>query len=431
MLVSLKFYVDDVSGQDGLLSQVQPRQQSESEQPSNSLDSQANSRNQPNVLQLLDGLQNNSNYEALSKSAAADCSSDHLRDDSDVTQSILEHEEDANCDGIIDTTRKTGGTQTADTAQSEDAQRSAGKPEDSGQTGGDRAEEAGSHGVEERRKAEPLVPQALMPTQTAAAATEMGDLQQVVDLRDAGDGGETLTSTVGGDTEQTTGSPDVGSDTQQREKAASSTTMESVVGHQVSPDVGDEEQQLPEASAAPHHDPDNCEAAGGGPAQSEAGDATEFSTSAEEDKAAAGACWFLLSPEMIHIFFLLLFYTLLFLLLLVLLLHLFLPLLILLSSSSSSSGEEEENDLGNEAQSSQSRPGLLIPDTKGKTSLDGEKKLVSTGSETNSLVFDWHNVQRNLPSPRRSHGLNLHKVVQVQLRTSATFSEMQTQFSAS
>lgn len=299
IFVPLNVYVYHVSGQQGQVSQLQQYQQPEPELPSNS---QANSKNEPDVLPPPDSV-----CEALSQSAA-DCSSDRLRDDRDdagrtaglsggANQSVPEHEEgeeDANwdgCDEEIDT-RGSRGAQTADRAAgSEDGEQSAEEPQDGGQTA-DRAEAAGSLGVEDRRKTEPLVPQALIPTQTAAA--KKGDMLQVVDLGDAGGGG-------GGDTEQMqpTGSPDVGGDTQPREEANGK--------HQMSPGAGEgtseKERQLVEASAAPRHDPDNRVTAEVRAAQSDGGDTTEFSTSAEEDKAASGSCWFPLSLEMIAVVF--------------------------------------------------------------------------------------------------------------------------------
>lgn len=306
IFVPLNWYVDDVSGPNSQESQVQQCQQPESEQPSNPSDSQANGKHEL--------------PPSLSK-PAAECSSDHPIDNRDDTgrtagqsgvarQSFSEHEEgeeEANCDVYNEglDTRGTGGGQTA--------YRAAGSGS-GGEPGGEtehRAEGAESHDVEERRKTEPLVQQALIPTQTAAA--QRGDVQQVVDLVDAEEGGEgrgkgALTSlpgdsrTIGGDTEQAqpSGSP---ADTQQREEADGSTSAEWLVDPQVSPQVGEvtseEEHQLVEASAAPHQQRPDGLTAEGGAAQSDAGDTTEFSTSAERDEAASGRRWLPLSIERI------------------------------------------------------------------------------------------------------------------------------------
>lgn len=329
IFVSLNCYVCDVSGPDGQVSQMQHYQQPESEQHSNPSDSLANNKNELDDLPLPDSFRNNSLCETLIK-PAAECSSDRPLDDhndvgwtagwsGDANQSFSEHEEcekEANCDGCskrLDT-KGTGGAQTAHrAAESEDDQRSAGETLDSGQNEGDTediVEGAGSHGVEERRKTEPLVQQAVIPTQTAAA-----DEQQVVDLLDTGEEegrgrereiGLLMTllgeSETRGDTEQMqpTSSP---GDTQQREEANGSTSVESLVDHQVSPgeDVGTsvEEHQLAEVSAAPHQHPDDCQIAESRAPHSHTGHITEFSTSDEEDKAASGRRWFPVNPEMI------------------------------------------------------------------------------------------------------------------------------------
>lgn len=75
--------------------------------------------------------------------------------------------------------------------------------------------------------------------------------------------------------------------------------------------------------------------------------------------------------------------------------------------------EEEE-----ETQSCQGRPGSLLPDRtySVKTPQDGDHMSLSTGGETSSLAFDWRSVEKKSPSPRKSHGLSLHEVVQVQLK---------------
>lgn len=330
---------------------MQKQQPPETEQPSDSSDSPANSKNERDALPPPDSCRTNGACrvtDALSNSAAGHPPADDHDGagrteewSGDSKPSIREREEgeeDANWGGCDDAA-ETRGDRTADRAVGpEDGQRSAGEPEDGEQTGGateDRAagaegaEGAGSHGVEERGKTEPLVPRAQIPTQTAAADTvaERGDAQQVVDLGDAAGGGEGAgrgegptaappavpvssdqsagdSRTIGGDTgsppceaeqAQPTSSPDVGGVTEQREETDGGASAESAVERLVSPEAGEgtseQERQPAETPAAPHHDSQNTTTSESGAARSDPGEggATEFSASTEEDSGKAGS----------------------------------------------------------------------------------------------------------------------------------------------
>lgn len=309
---------------------MQKQQQPETEQPSNSSDSGGEPPD--NLGTNGAGCVSDTFGNSVAGRASADCSPRS----GDMKPNFGEREdgeEGANGGGCDDgaETRGSRGAQAADRADwPEDGQRSAGEPEHGGQTGGeteDRAEGVGSHGVEERGKTEPLVPGALIPTQTAAAdtAAERGDAQQVVDLGDAGGtegggGGGGLPAapapsdqyaedsrTIGGDTGSTreaeqaqpTGSPDGA--TEQREETDDGASSESAVERQLSPEVGEAnsglERQPAEAPAAPRHDSQNSPITSESRAARSDRCPTEFSASSEEDrgKAGSGICLFLLT----------------------------------------------------------------------------------------------------------------------------------------